>query len=70
MIVVIYNPLATVTLTSTLNGRQAACPGEEVTYTCSVIQGFSIGWTAAPVLVDITLVVFIPSDPRRTLGCS
>ena len=33
-------------------------------------QGFTIGWTAAPVLVDTTLVVFIPFDQRRMLGCS
>ena len=62
--------IATITLTSTLNGREAACPGELVTYTCTVTQGFTIGWTAAPVLVDSTLVVFVPSDPRRMLGCS
>ena len=33
-------------------------------------QGFTLGWTAAPVLVDNTLVVFVPSDQRRMLGCS
>ena len=33
-------------------------------------QGFTLGWTAAPILVDNTLVVFTPSDPvRRMLGC-
>ena len=57
------------TLTSTLDGRQTACPGEVVTYTCMVTQGFALGWTAAPVLVDATLVAFTPTDPR-TLGCS
>ena len=33
-------------------------------------QGFALSWTAAPVLVDNTLVVFVPSDQRRMLGCS
>ena len=32
-------------------------------------QGFVIGWTAAPVLVDATFVRFTPSD-QRTRGCS
>ena len=62
--------LATITLTSTLDRRQAACPGELATYTCTVTQAFVVGWTAAPVLVDNTLVVFVPSDQRRMLGCS
>ena len=33
-------------------------------------QGFTLGWTAAPVLVDNTVVVFTPSDQRTMLGCS
>ena len=61
-------PAATSTLTSTLDGRQTACPGEVVTYTCTVTQGFFIGWTAAPVLVDATFVRFTPSD-QRMRGC-
>ena len=40
-----------------------------MTYTCNVNQGFVLGWTAAPVLVDATLVQFTPTDPRM-LGCS
>ena len=68
MTVVIYNPVATVTLTSTLDGRQAACPGE-VTYSCNVTQGFSVSWTAAPVLVSLTFVRLLPSGPRM-LRCS
>ena len=67
----VYNlssPVATVTLTSTLDGRQAACPGEVVTYTCNVNQGFVLGWTAVPVLVDATFVAFRPSDSMM-LGC-
>ena len=67
----VYNlslPVATITLSSTLDGRQAACPGEVVTYTCTVIQGVVLGWTAAPVLVDATFVAFRPSDSMM-LGC-
>ena len=63
--------LATTTLTSTLDGRQTACPGEVVTYTCTVSQAFVLGWTAAPVLVNPSLVRFTTSDPAgRMLGCS
>ena len=62
------NSIATITLTSTLDGRQAACPGEVVTYICNVTQGFLIGWNAAPVL-DAALVQFAPTD-SRILGCS
>ena len=70
--ITVYNltsPVATSSLSSTLDGRQAACPGEVVTYTCTVTQGFALGWTAAPVLVDNTFVVFTPTD-LRMLGCS
>ena len=63
------SPVATITLSSTLDGRQAACPGEVVTYTCTVTQGFLIGWTAAPVLVDATFTRFTPTGPRL-VGCS
>ena len=64
-------PPATITLTSTLDGRRAACPGEVVTHTCTVTQTFLIGWTAAPVLVNPSLVRFTTSDPAgRLVGCS
>ena len=35
---------ATITLTSTVDGRQAACPGDVVTYTCNVIEGNVLQW--------------------------
>ena len=70
----IYNlcsPVATTTLTSTLDGRQVACPGELVTYTCTVTQAFVLGWTAAPILVNPSLLRFTTSDPvGRMVGCS
>ena len=64
----LFSPVATSSLSSTLDGRQAACPGELVTYTCNVTQGFLIGWGATPVL-DAALVQFAPID-SRILGCS
>lgn len=69
LIVGIYNSVATATLTSTVDGRGTACPGEVVTYTCNVTLGFDIGWTVPPVLVDTALVVFIPANPK-VLRCS
>ena len=53
-----------------MDGRQAACPGEVVTYTCTVTQGGSITWTAAPVLVGIA-VRFLTTEPSgSSLSCS
>ena len=34
-----------------------ACPGETVTYTCTVIQGFAVEWVVEPFIID--------SDPIR-----
>ena len=56
-----------------MDGRQAACPWDVVTYTCTLIQGGSLTWTAAPVLVDPAAVVFIaatPSDNSRSCSPS
>ena len=50
---------ATVTLTSTLDGRPAACPGEVVTYTCTVLRTSSITWFVLP---DID-VDYFPNSP-------
>ena len=64
-------PVATITLTSTVDGRQAACPGEVVTFTCIVIQGAAITWTAAPVLVGISVRFLATTSPGdRQLDCS
>ena len=48
------------TLTSTLDGRQAACPGEVVTYTCTVLQTAVISVYALP---DIDGVHYFPRSP-------
>ena len=50
---------ATVTLTSTLGGRQTTCLGEVVTYTCTVLRTTAITWFVSP---DIDFDYF-PSGP-------
>ena len=48
------------TLTSTLDGRQTACPGEVVTYTCTVPRTAVISVYALP---DIDGVHYFPRSP-------
>ena len=50
---------ATMILTSTLDGRQTACPGEVVTYTCTVPRTSSAGWDVPP---DIMQFNYFPSS--------
>ena len=49
-----------------------ACPGEVVTYTCTVDQAATVGWTAAPVLTDPTAVQFLTTQiiDQRMRDCS
>ena len=58
---------ATVTLTSTLGGRQTACPGEFVTYTCTVLRTSAAGWHVPP---DIMELNYFPSSTigQRVIG--
>ena len=55
------------TMTSTLDGRQAACPGEVVTYTCTVLRTTVVTWVALP---DIDGAQYLPSNPvgQRVIG--
>ena len=63
--------IATTTLTSTLDGRQAACPGEVVTYTCNVTAAIAISWTVAPIFVVESLVRFLSTTPlNQRVTCS
>ena len=39
-------------------GRQAACPGEEVTFTCVVIEGAALWWIAEPHITQSDPVTF------------
>ena len=62
---------ATITLTSTVDGIQAACPGEVVTYTCTVIQGNVLEWIAVPFIMSANRLQFSFSTPENTvLACS
>jgi len=62
---------ATITLTSSVDGRQAACPEEVVTYTCTVTQAASITWNAAPVLMDSSVSFLSTSlSGEQQLSCS
>ena len=63
---------ATITLTSTLDGRQTACPGEVVTYTCTVTQAFLLEWTAEPFINETNRLQFSRSTPAedRVIDCS
>ena len=63
---------ATITLTSTLDGRQTACPGEVVTYTCSVTQAVLIDWIAEPFIGESSRLQFSRSTPAedRIIDCS
>ena len=62
LVFIVYS-VAITTLTSTLGGRQAACPEEVVTYTCNVTTAIAISWTVAPIFVMESLVRFGPTTP-------
>ena len=51
---------ATVALTSTLDGRQTTCPGEMVTYTCTVLRTAVISWVVSPGIMN--RVDYYPRD--------
>ena len=53
----------TVTLTSNVeqDGRQAACLGEEVTFTCMVTDGPSLRWIAEPFINTSDPITFVTS---------
>ena len=58
---------AAVTLSSTLDGRQAVCPGKMVTYTCTAPRTSSAGWDVPP---DIMQFNYFPSSSigQQTIG--
>ena len=43
-------------------GRQAACPGEEVTFTCVVTDGAGLRWIAEPHITQSSPVTFSARD--------
>ena len=68
----IYYITATTALTSTLDERQTACPGEVVTYTCSVTQAVLLDWTAEPFINETNRLQFSfsTSAEDRVINCS
>ena len=50
------------TLTSTLDGRQTACPREEVTYTCIALRTTVVTWFVLP---DIDVDYFATSSLQQ-----
>ena len=58
---VIVLHIATVTLNSSV-GMGQACPGEMVTYTCTVTQGAIVDWIVEPFLSGATRIRFILSS--------
>jgi len=63
----IYFLTANVTLTSSLDGAQAACPGEVVTCTCTALRTNAIEWIVTP---GVSSAVFFQdgSITERTIG--
>ena len=53
---------ATVTLDSSV-GMRWACPGEMVTYTCTVTQGFLLDWIVEPFLPTTARIQFTNTAP-------
>ena len=59
---------ATVVLDSSVGMRQA-CPGEMVTYTCTVVQGFTLDWLVEPFFSRIRFM--LDSTPvGRSVYCN
>ena len=57
--------MAQVTLTSSVQqaGRQAACPGETVTFTCNVSDGVALRWIAGNQIPSRDPISFLPNTP-------
>ena len=71
LLIVLYT--ATITLTSTVDERQTACPGEVVTYTCTVTQANVLQWVALPFIMsdNTNIPQFLFSAAENTvLDCS
>ena len=63
--------VATITLTSNLNGRKAVCPEELVTYTCTVAQAATLDWIGEPFISESNRLQFTTTTPpgNRVLAC-
>ena len=68
MYVVLYT--ATVVLDSSV-GMRGACPGEMVTYTCTVNQGAALDWIAQPFITGSTRIQFLSTTSTgRSIDCN
>ena len=58
------------TLTSSVEeaGRQVACPGEVVTFTCMVTDGSSLRWIAEPFINGSNPITFAVSSAPGDMG--
>ena len=67
IVVMMYFLTANITLTSSLDGAQAACPGEEITYTCTALRTNAIEWVVKP---GVSSAAFFQEDTitERTIG--
>ena len=63
---------AATTLASSVDGRRSACPGERVTYTCTLTQVAVLDWTAEPFISTSNRRQFSTTTPpeKRVLTCS
>ena len=61
---------ATVVLDSSVGMRQV-CPGEMVTYICTVIQGTALEWIVEPLISGNDTVLFLSTTPTgRSVNCN
>ena len=61
---------ATLVLDSSV-GTRGVCPGEIVTYTCTVTQGFLLEWIVEPFILDNTDIEFPSTDTiGRSFDCN
>ena len=51
-------------------GMRQACPGETVTYTCTVTQGFALKWIVEPFISGNDPIRFTSTTDRRIVNCN
>lgn len=54
-----------VILTSSVEEGGLVCPGEEVTFTCTVIEQPSLGWNNKPYILAVGEVFFLHNDQLK-----
>ena len=51
-------------------GMRQACPGETVTYTCTVTRGFLLGWIVEPFISGNDPIQFTSTTDMRIVNCN